>query len=165
MLTEFMQEMDGLKTADLNKSNKVVVVGATNRPQDLDDAVLRRLPRRVLVDLPGLAEREKILAQYLRGENVDPSVSLNRLAKRTIDFSGSDLKHLVFSAALAAFKDTVPNLWKAVDEGVDPDTAPQRVLKAHNFEHALKEITASCASNMDGVHALRSWGGSLGKAV
>ena len=57
----------------------------------------------------------EILAQYLRGENVDPSVSLTRLAQRTADFSGSDLKHLVFSAALAAFKDTVPDLWKAVD--------------------------------------------------
>ena len=55
VITEFMQEMDGLKT---NRDTNVIVIGATNRPFDLDDAVLRRLPRRLLVDLPGEKERE-----------------------------------------------------------------------------------------------------------
>lgn len=54
VITEFMQEMDGLKS---KKDDNIVVIGATNRPFDLDDAVLRRLPRRLLVDLPGEKER------------------------------------------------------------------------------------------------------------
>jgi len=57
-LTQFMQEMDGLKSAVANKKSGIVVIGATNRPFDLDDAILRRLPRRMLVDLPGPKERE-----------------------------------------------------------------------------------------------------------
>jgi len=60
MLTQFMQEMDGLKSAVTNKKKGIVVIGATNRPFDLDDAILRRLPRRMLVDLPGLKERESL---------------------------------------------------------------------------------------------------------
>lgn len=54
VLTEFMQEMDGLRSS---RDDSVIVIGATNRPFDLDDAVLRRLPRRLLVDLPGDTER------------------------------------------------------------------------------------------------------------
>lgn len=57
VITEFMQEMDGLKSQS-GVEERVVVIGATNRPFDLDDAVLRRLPRRLLVDLPGEKERE-----------------------------------------------------------------------------------------------------------
>lgn len=58
ILTEFMQEMDGLSSAIANKDKRVVVIGATNRPFDLDDAVMRRLPRRLLVDLPDVQDRK-----------------------------------------------------------------------------------------------------------
>jgi SpoVK/Ycf46/Vps4 family AAA+-type ATPase len=59
-LTQFMQEMDGLRSAGANKESGIVVVGTTNRPFDLDDAILRRLPRRMLVDLPSLKERKSL---------------------------------------------------------------------------------------------------------
>lgn len=89
VITEFMQEMDGLKSS---KEDRVIVIGATNRPFDLDDAVLRRLPRRLLVDLPGEKEREEILKILLRDEILSPDLDLKVLAKRTESFSGSDLK-------------------------------------------------------------------------
>jgi SpoVK/Ycf46/Vps4 family AAA+-type ATPase len=105
VITEFMQEMDGLKT---NKDTNVVVIGATNRPFDLDDAVLRRLPRRLLIDLPGEKERDgmwfisngyiglthspAILRILLADEQLGDDVSVSALAKRTESFSGSDLK-------------------------------------------------------------------------
>lgn len=108
VITEFMQEMDGLKT---NKDTNVVVIGATNRPFDLDDAVLRRLPRRLLVDLPGEKERKEILKILLRDEVLADDVDLAVLARRTDLFSGSDLKHLCISAALDAVKEGVKLPW------------------------------------------------------
>ncbi|TBU35857.1 AAA-domain-containing protein [Dichomitus squalens] len=109
VITEFMQEMDGLKT---NKESNVIVIGATNRPFDLDDAVLRRLPRRLLVDLPGEKEREEILKILLRDETLAVDVDLKQLAKKTESFSGSDLKHLCVSAALDAVKERVTVPWR-----------------------------------------------------
>ncbi|WWC68925.1 uncharacterized protein I206_102861 [Kwoniella pini CBS 10737] len=111
LLTEFMQEMDGLSSAIANKDKRVVVIGATNRPFDLDDAVLRRLPRRLLVDLPNAEGRKAILEILLRSENTAEDVDLDKLAQETDGFSGSDLKHLCVSAALAAVKDTVQVPW------------------------------------------------------
>ncbi|WVR04095.1 hypothetical protein IAU60_001094 [Kwoniella sp. DSM 27419] len=111
LLTEFMQEMDGLSSAIANKDKRVVVIGATNRPFDLDDAVLRRLPRRLLVDLPSVEGRQAILDILLRGETLAEDVDLNKLAKETDGFSGSDLKHLCVSAALSAVKDIVQVPW------------------------------------------------------
>lgn len=83
IITEFMQEMDGLKSS---KEDNVIVIGATNRPFDLDDAVLRRLPRRLLVDLPGEKERKgskfllhllsQLLIWYLR-DITDPLTRRN----------------------------------------------------------------------------------------
>ncbi|KAF5365573.1 hypothetical protein D9758_003220 [Tetrapyrgos nigripes] len=108
VITEFMQEMDGLKSS---KGDNVIVIGATNRPFDLDDAVLRRLPRRLLVDLPGEKEREEILKILLKDETLDESVDLKILAKKTESFSGSDLKHLCVSAALDSVKEHVKLPW------------------------------------------------------
>jgi SpoVK/Ycf46/Vps4 family AAA+-type ATPase len=98
-LNQFLKEWDGL-----NSSNVFVMV-ATNRPFDLDDAVIRRLPRRLLVDLPTQADRKAILRIHLEGEQLDESVDLDDLAKRTPFYSGSDLKNVVVSAALACVKE------------------------------------------------------------
>jgi SpoVK/Ycf46/Vps4 family AAA+-type ATPase len=99
ILNQFLKEWDGLN--DLS----VFVMVATNRPFDLDDAVIRRLPRRLLVDLPTQADRKEILRIHLRGEQLDASVDLEDLAKRTPFYSGSDLKNIAVSAALACVKE------------------------------------------------------------
>ncbi|KAJ3175530.1 hypothetical protein HDU87_006193 [Geranomyces variabilis] len=103
VVNEFMSEWDGLS----GDNRGVVVLGATNRPFDLDDAILRRMPRRILVDLPNREQREEILRLHLAGEVLDNDLDLAAWATRTEKFSGSDLKNLCIAAALARIREAV----------------------------------------------------------
>lgn len=143
VITEFMQEMDGLKSS---KDDNVIVIGATNRPFDLDDAVLRRLPRRLLVDLPGEAERAEILKIMLRDEILSPSVDLQKLARDTASFSGSDLKHLCVSAALNAVKERVVVPW-SISGKLGSSSAPKK-------ETETEQATASTFTDNSAETAL-----------
>ncbi|KAJ3099462.1 hypothetical protein HK100_004881 [Physocladia obscura] len=103
IINEFMSEWDGLNS----RNRGVIVLGATNRPFDLDDAVLRRMPRRVLIDLPNELQRKEILRVHLQDEFLASDVSLTDLAVRTKLYSGSDLKNVCISAALASVKESL----------------------------------------------------------
>ncbi|KAJ3156769.1 hypothetical protein HDU86_003535 [Geranomyces michiganensis] len=103
VVNEFMSEWDGLS----GDNRGVVVLGATNRPFDLDDAILRRMPRRILVDLPNREQREEILRLHLAGEVLDADLDLTAWATRTEKYSGSDLKNLCIAAALARVREAV----------------------------------------------------------
>ncbi|KAK3007858.1 hypothetical protein RJ639_014587, partial [Escallonia herrerae] len=96
MKNEFMVNWDGLRTKD---KERVLVLAATNRPFDLDEAVIRRLPRRLMVNLPDALNREKILRVILAKEELGPGLDLNAVANMTDGYSGSDLKNLCVTAA------------------------------------------------------------------
>ena len=99
LINQFLREWDGM-----TDTNAFIMV-ATNRPFDLDDAALRRLPRRLLIDLPVEKDREDILKIHLKDEQLAPEVSLAKLAAETPLYSGSDLKNLAVAAALAAVRE------------------------------------------------------------
>ena len=100
MKTEFMALWDGFTT---DEYSQVMVLGATNRPWEVDEAVLRRLPQSFLVGLPDQKQRESILSKMLEGEVMDKSVyagqGIRKLGEKTSGFSGSDLKQLCTNAA------------------------------------------------------------------
>jgi len=96
MRNEFMAAWDGLRSKE---SQRILILGATNRPFDLDDAVIRRLPRRIYVDLPDAENRAKILRVILAQEKVVDGFDFNELAHATEGYSGSDLKNLCIAAA------------------------------------------------------------------
>ncbi|PSN68978.1 AAA-domain-containing protein, partial [Corynespora cassiicola Philippines] len=180
ILNQFLKEWDGLN--DLS----VFVMVATNRPFDLDDAVIRRLPRRLLVDLPTQEDRREILKIHLRGEQLDESVDLEELSKRTPFYSGSDLKNLAVSAALACVKEENEQAAiaaaKAATEAPETDhkhtqqnlgsasSSPllfpgdqkyefpeRRILYARHFEKALEDITASISEDMSSLTAIKKF--------
>ncbi|CAG8477715.1 14310_t:CDS:2 [Acaulospora morrowiae] len=170
IINQFMAEWDGLTS----RNEGVLIMGATNRPFDLDDAILRRMPRRILVDLPNEKDREQILHLHLREEKLDSLINLSELAKITKFYSGSDLKNLCISAALAAVredaeKEQINNtndngkntIAKGVANGVDKPSSV-RILKNYHFQLALKQVTPSCSEDMSSLTELRKWDGLYG---
>jgi SpoVK/Ycf46/Vps4 family AAA+-type ATPase len=150
IINQFLREWDGLK--DLS----AFIMVATNRPFDLDDAVLRRLPRRLLVDLPVEKDREAILKIHLKDEILDESVSLAALAKDTPFYSGSDLKNVSVAAAMACIREE--NEVAAQRTGEVPyEYPPKRILMKHHFDKAMDEISASISDDMSTLNAIRKF--------
>jgi cell division protease FtsH len=109
-LNQLLVEMDGLKEKDLN----IVIIGATNAPENfLDAALLRpgRFDRKIHVDLPNLEDREKLFAYYLKKVKYDPNdLKIDKLARVAVGYSPADIANIIREAALIAVrhkKDTI----------------------------------------------------------
>jgi SpoVK/Ycf46/Vps4 family AAA+-type ATPase len=150
VVNQFLKEWDGLTS---NKSRSGFLMVATNRPFDLDEAVIRRLPRRILVDMPTKEDRESILKNYLKDELLGPGVKLSELSAEAKNFTGSDLMNLCVAAAFACEYEQVEKL-KEESKGLSPrqrqkfmensakDTS-HRTLHLRHFEKAKQEVASS----------------------
>lgn len=75
---------DGLGTGDM----RILVLGATNRPTDIDSAILRRMPKRFEIRLPDADQRTRVLSLLLRQANLEPDFDVKELVVRTAGYSG-----------------------------------------------------------------------------
>src|ERR1017187_2292234 len=119
-LNQLLAEMDGCDMAQ-----GIVVLGATNRPEVLDPALLRpgRFDRQITIPLPTLGERAAILAVHCRGKRLAGDVDLRVVARGTPGFSGADLANLVNEAAIFAVRDN-----REVLAALDFSDARDRIL-------------------------------------
>src|SRR5216117_22069 len=158
-LNQLLAEMDGF-----DSSKGVIIMAATNRPEVLDQALLRpgRFDRQVVVDKPDIRGREAILRLHARNVVLAPSVDLGVIAARTPGFAGADLANIVNEAALLAArkeKDAVgmADFEEAIDRVVAGLEKKSQVLSEkerdivahHEMGHAL---VASSVVNADPVH-------------
>ncbi|XP_004500647.1 uncharacterized protein [Cicer arietinum] len=162
MKNEFMVNWDGLRTKD---TERVLVLAATNRPYDLDEAVIRRLPRRLMVNLPDAPNRAKILKVILAKEDLSSDVDLGAVASMTDGYSGSDLKNLCVTAAHRPIKEILEKekkeLAAALEEG-RPAPALRgsediRSLNMEDFKHAHQQVCASVSSESVNMTELLQW--------
>ncbi|HRN70842.1 MAG TPA: ATP-dependent zinc metalloprotease FtsH, partial [Candidatus Woesebacteria bacterium] len=102
-LNQILVEMDGF-----NPNEKVIVIAATNRGDLLETALLRpgRFDRRVMVDYPDVEGRKSIIQIHARNKPVDDSVNWERVAKRTVGFSGADIENMLNEAAITAARES-----------------------------------------------------------
>nr|XP_010319074.1 uncharacterized protein LOC101246524 [Solanum lycopersicum] len=162
MKNEFMVNWDGLRTKD---TERVLVLAATNRPFDLDEAVIRRLPRRLMVNLPDAPNRAKILKVILAKEDLSPDVDLDAVASMTDGYSGSDLKNLCVTAAYQPIREILEKEKKehaaAMAEGRPTPTpcggADIRPLNMDDFKNAHERVCASVSSESINMTELLQW--------
>ncbi|RKP09843.1 P-loop containing nucleoside triphosphate hydrolase protein, partial [Thamnocephalis sphaerospora] len=104
MKAEFMSLWDGLTSSE---DLRILILGATNRPTDIDSAILRRMPKRFAISPPDINQRRSILTILLKDIKLDPSLSIDRLARNTEGSSGDDLKELCRHAAMIPVRERV----------------------------------------------------------
>ena len=151
-LNQFLVELDGFET-----SVGVVVVGATNRVEGMDPALLRkgRFDRSVTLGLPTVSEREEILALHVRDRGVplDAGVDLTRLARLMTGTTGAELAGLINEAAILAVKTASASVsWSHIEEardrvllgrareGLAVSDTERRLVALHEAGHALAGV-------------------------
>ena len=145
-LNQLLTEMDGFEG-----NTGIIIIAATNRPDVLDSALLRpgRFDRQVIVDVPDLKGRQEILTVHAQNKKIDPTVSLEAIARRTPGFTGADLANLLNEAAILTArrrKEAVTDL--EIDNAIDRvvagmegtalvDSKNKRLIAYHEVGHAL----------------------------
>ena len=146
-LNQMLVEMDGFEV-----SAGIVVIGATNRPDILDPALLRpgRFDRHITVDQPDHDGRKEILLLHAKGKPLAPDVDMDYIAKRTPGFSGADLANVINEAALLSLRGQ-----KEALETPDLEEAIQRVLHGPKRRgKVLSEEERGRASYHEAAHAI-----------
>ncbi len=172
-LNQILVEMDGFTTND-----KVIVMAATNRGDLLDPALLRpgRFDRRVVVDYPDLEGRKAILAIHAKGKPFDADVVWDKVARRTVGFSGADLENMLNEGAIYAARQNKETISMSdIEEAatkvkLGPEKkrlqseADKKITAYHEAGHA---ITTHFQEGTDPVHRISivSRGMSLGHTL
>ncbi|PKI56897.1 hypothetical protein CRG98_022726 [Punica granatum] len=171
---EFMTHWDGLLT---KPGERILVLAATNRPFDLDEAIIRRFERRIMVGLPTVENREKIFRTLLAKEQIEEGLDFKELATMTEGYTGSDLKNLCTTAAYRPvreliqqerLKDLEKKQGAAEDKNseVTRDTKEERKeervitlrpLNMEDFREAKNQVAASFASEGSIMGELKQW--------
>jgi cell division protease FtsH len=148
-LNQLLVELDGFATGD-----QVVVMGASNRIQDLDPALLRpgRFDRQLLVAPPDLAGRERILEVHTRGMPLAEDVELDSLARQTAGLAGADLANICNEAAIFAGRRDLDRIGQAEFEA-----AMERVVAGLQQRRVVSEKEKRILAYHEAGHALMSY--------
>ncbi|KAJ4875740.1 P-loop containing nucleoside triphosphate hydrolases superfamily protein [Raphanus sativus] len=176
---EFMTHWDGLMT---KPGERILVLAATNRPFDLDEAIIRRFERRIMVGLPSIESREKILRTLLSKEKTD-DLDFHELGQMTEGYSGSDLKNLCITAAYRPVRELIQQerlkdqeIKKKEEAGKSAEESKEKeeeaseekeiILRPLNMEDMRKaknQVAASFASEGSGMNELKQWNDLYGE--
>ena len=139
VVAQLLAVMDGL-----HGRGKVIVIGATNRPNSLDPALRRpgRFDREIEIKVPNEKERLEIFQIHTRNMPLDKKISLKEFAQITHGFVGADISAVAREAAMSALRRYLPKI-DLESEIIDPELLEQIEVTKNDFEEALKEVLPS----------------------
>eukprot|EP00052_Salpingoeca_macrocollata_P014747 m.116412 g.116412 ORF g.116412 m.116412 type:complete len:312 (-) comp19436_c3_seq3:41-976(-) len=150
--TEFLVQFDGVSTGD--NTERVLILGATNLPMEIDTAALRRLEKRVYLPLPGPEARESLIRKLMCTVPSDISASdMRHIVRQTENYSGSDLAALCKEAAYGPIKELGDRL-----KDIPKNTV--RKVNGDDFRQALGQIKSSV--RVSDLKALEDWNKEFG---
>ncbi|KAG6545174.1 hypothetical protein Mapa_013286 [Marchantia paleacea] len=164
MKTEFMALWDGFTT---DQNARVMVLAATNRPWELDEAILRRLPRAFEVPMPDARQRASILRVILKGEHVEDDLDIEKLANQSEGYSGSDLTELCKQAAYLPIRDLLADESQQGYSSGEDFTSQRplpRPLKQSDFESVLSGSRTSKTAAYDYQFSQRHANSGIGRS-
>ncbi len=140
MVSQLLTMMDGLKNR-----GKVIVIGATNRPNALDPALRRpgRFDREVFIEVPNKGARLNILKIHTRNMPLAEDVDLEKLASITHGFVGADIASLAKEAAMSAIRKIIPSLNLREGKEIPKEVLDKLSVVNHDFKEALKSVRPS----------------------
>jgi cell division protease FtsH len=146
-INQLLTEMDGF-----DPNSGVILIAATNRPELLDEALVRpgRFDRQVYVELPDFVGRKAILEVHLQNKKVDEYIDLDSISKMTIGFSGADLENLCNEAAIYAARENLPS----VDQSAIMTVFDKIILGAENKTKIVSESKRELVAYHEAGHAL-----------
>lgn len=148
-LNQILVEMDGF-----TQNEQIIVMAATNRPDVLDPALIRpgRFDRRVVLDLPDVDGRKAILLIHAKGKPFTEDVNWEKVAKRTVGFSGADLENMLNEAAILAAR-----LGKKAIDMKDLEEAATKVKLGPEKKRLQSEEDRRMTAYHEAGHAMVSW--------
>eukprot|EP00761_Pharyngomonas_kirbyi_P008245 gb/GECH01008256.1/.p1 GENE.gb/GECH01008256.1/~~gb/GECH01008256.1/.p1 ORF type:complete len:652 (+),score=141.17 gb/GECH01008256.1/:1-1956(+) len=150
--TEFLVQLDGAGTDD---RERILVIGATNRPQEIDEAARRRLVKKLYIPLPDEEARKELVATLLKKEKHDiGEQELEQVMKRSEGYSGADIKALCTESALGPLRD-ITNITEISAESVRP-------ILMKDFDNAFRQVRASV--NQEDLNQYLEWNEKYGSA-
>jgi SpoVK/Ycf46/Vps4 family AAA+-type ATPase len=138
MKAEFMTLWDGLESSI--DTSRIIVLGATNLPNSLDPAILRRMPKRFHIGSPDLNQRIRILELLLKNTLLEQGLTVQEIAECSKGYSGSDLKEMCKSAAFVPIQELIRSHKGSVQDLDLSESVNLRPLKFRDFFPAQQKI-------------------------
>jgi SpoVK/Ycf46/Vps4 family AAA+-type ATPase len=136
VVSQLLMEIEGFST---KSGEKVIMIAATNKPWDLDDAMISRFQRRIYVPLPDPKARKQILEIHLKGATL-AEITINTLAEMSEGYSGRDIANVCKEAIMLMIREQNPKLEELTPAQIEKYAMSYRSLTKEDFDRAFSKV-------------------------